>query len=286
MITAFPFSEVLSTCDLCAGRDLQTVDAEAKVVRCRTCGYRFVNPRPSQQEIAESYSASDFYDGWIQGEAGRRQMWSKRLELFRDLRPGTRVLDIGAGIGTFLAMGRDDCGWEVTGTEISSSAVQAARERHRLNLLNGAAEDLSLPSASFDLITLWHVLEHVPSPAATLDLCHRLLAPNGRLAIAVPNDNDERWRLVAAKARLKRSFAVRYEPLLPRHEVHLSQFQTRVLTRALGARGLAVEAVTIDDHYAHPTPQSDRLVRAYRLINSVTRLNFAQATFVLARKTG
>jgi len=285
VVAAFPFTEQLSECDLCGNKQLLTVDAEAKVVRCKTCGYRFVNPRPTQQAIAASYSAADFYDGWIEGETGRRRMWAKRLSLFRRQGPELRVLDIGAGIGTFLAMGRDELGWKVTGTEVSSSAVQMAAQRHGLELLLGHVEDLNLPDGSFDLITMWHVLEHVPFPAATLELCRRLLVANGRLAIAVPNDNDERWWLLRSKARLGISpKPMRYDPILPGHEVHLSHFQKRVLTRALRARGFSVDAVTVDDHHAQPSQRSDALVRAYRLINSATGLNFGQAMLVQARK--
>jgi SAM-dependent methyltransferase len=287
VVAAFPFTEQLTKCDLCGNQQLLSVDPEAKVVRCQVCGYRFVNPRPTQQAIADSYSAADFYDGWIEGEAGRRRMWAKRLSLFRRRGANLQVLDIGAGIGTFLAMGRDELGWKVTGTEVSSSAVQRAAQRHGLKLLLGNVEDLNLPNGSFDLITVWHVLEHLPSPAATLELCHKLLVANGRLAIAVPNDNDERWWLLRTKARLRITpKPVRYDPILPGHEVHLSHFQSRVLTRALQARGFAVDAVTVDDHHAQPSRRTDALVRTYRLINSATGLNFGQAMLVLARKKG
>src|SRR5690348_7260188 len=99
MLASFADTEVANACDLCGGAVIATEDAAANLVRCTTCGYRFVSPRPTQEAIAASYSASDFYDGWIADDSGRRQMWSKRLSLFRDLGRGVRVLDIGAGIG-------------------------------------------------------------------------------------------------------------------------------------------------------------------------------------------
>ena len=282
----FSFDEQLATCDLCGGARLWSVAAEAKVVECLACGYRFVSPRPSQAEIARSYSEPDFYDGWIADEAGRTRMWSKRLDLLTRMAPGARVLDIGAGIGTFLAAARARFGCEVVGTEVSTSAVGVARERYALDLLLGSAEDLSLPHASFDLITLWHVLEHVPSPSRTLNVCHDLLRTNGLLAIAVPNDDNARAWLVRTKAWLGRTApSPRYEVLQPHREVHLSQFKSRVLTRALHARGFRVEVVTTDDQYARPDKRSEILVGAYRLINSMTGLNFGQATFLLARKS-
>jgi SAM-dependent methyltransferase len=283
--STFSFTEELAACDLCGGASLATVSAVAKVIECNACGYRFVSPRPSQAEIASSYSEPDFYDGWIEAEKGRERLWSKRLALLKRAGSHVRLLDIGAGIGTFLSLARDQLGWAVTGTEISSSAVRIAHEQYNLELLVGQMEDIDLPRGAFDVITLWHVLEHVPSPSRILNLCNDLLRPDGLLAIAVPNDDDARAWLVRTKAWLGRKRpAPRYEPLKPHTEVHLSQFKGRVLSSALRSRGFRVEVVTVDDHYPCPDKRSETLVRAYRLINSWTGLNFAQATFVLARK--
>lgn len=284
-VPVFTFAEQLAACDLCGGTSLEVFSAPANIVRCQSCGYRFVSPRPSQEEIGGSYSEPDFYDQWIADEAGRMRMWAKRLELVRRVGHGARVLDIGAGIGTFLALGRARFGWDVTGTEVSTSAVKLARERFQFELQLGLAEEMNLPPSSFDLITMWHVLEHVPSPARTLSLCHTLLKPGGWLAIAVPNDSDARSWLVRTKARVRRRQAPpRYEPLHPGSEVHLSQFDARVLKQALESRGFRIVSVNVDDQYANPTPRSNALVAGYRVIRSATTLNFAQAMFVLAQK--
>lgn len=283
--SAFSFDEQVATCDLCGGTRLATVSSEAKVVECLACGYRFVAPRPSQAGIASSYSEPDFYAGWIEDDAGRTRMWSKRLDFLKRAGSNVRLLDIGAGIGTFLSLARDRLGWEVTGTEVSTAAVGIARERYALDLLLGSAEDLALLPGSFDVITLWHVLEHVPSPSQTLKLCHDLLRPKGLLAIAVPNDDDARAWLVRSKAWMSRKESPpRYEALKPHGEVHLSQFKSRVLTRALRSRGFRVEVVNVEDQYARPDKRSEILIGAYRLIESLTGLNFGQATFLLARK--
>jgi SAM-dependent methyltransferase len=282
--SAFSFDERVAACDLCNSARLSTVAADANVVECLECGYRFVNPRPTQAEIASSYSDPDFYAGWIESEAGRARMWSKRLDLVERAGRGVRVLDVGAGIGTFLKMGRDRFGWNVVGTEVSTSAVRIARERYGLNLLLGDVEDLSLPPGSFDLVTLWHVLEHVPSPSRTLNLCHDLLCPGGLLAIAVPNDSEARRWLKDTKARLGRQGPPPgYRALSPQSEVHLSFFNIPVLVQALRTRRFRVERITVDDQYANPTPRTRAIVETYRLIHRLTTLNFGQATFLLAR---
>jgi SAM-dependent methyltransferase len=282
--SAFSFDERVAACDLCNSVSLSTVSDEANVVECLECGYRFVNPRPSQSEIASSYSDPDFYAGWLASEAGRTRMWTKRLDLVKDAGRGAHVLDIGAGIGTFLKMGRDRFGWNVVGTEVSTTAVRLARERYGLNLLLGNIEDLSIQPNLFDLVNLWHVLEHVPSPSRTLERCHGLLRPGGLLAIAVPNDSEARRWLRGAKATLlKQGSPPRYRALTPHSEVHLSYFSIPVLVRALRTRGFRIERVTVDDQYANPTTRSQALVETYRLIHRLSMLNFGQATFVLAR---
>jgi SAM-dependent methyltransferase len=286
MSSAFSFTEQVLACDLCGGTRLSIVSPEAKVVACDACGYRFVSPRPSQDEIAGSYSAPDFYDGWIEADAGRLRMWSKRLDMLRRVGSTARVLDIGAGIGTFLALGRDRFGWQVTGTEVSTSAIAFARKRYGIDLVPGRVEEIDIPDSSFDLITLWHVLEHVPSPAQTLEVCHRLLSANGLLAIAVPNDDDARSWLVRTKAGLRRvAPPPRYVAPQPHGEVHLSQFKSSVLVGALRSRGFRVEVVTVDDQYATPTWRSDAIVRGYRVLHRLSQLNFGQASLVLARKS-
>ena len=286
LASTFSFTEQLTACDLCGSDRLVPISEGANVKACLVCGYRFVSPRPTQKEIAGSYSDPEFYDGWIQDEAGRLSMWRKRLQLVERVPRGSRVLDIGAGIGTFLALGRDMYDWDPVGTEVSTSAAKIARERYHLDLLLGWMEGLGLTPASFDLITLWHVLEHVPSPSETLSLCHSLLKPGGYLAIAVPNDGDERWWLVRSKSHLTGPRdPARYHPLEPRGEVHLSHFSGRVLTQALRSRGFEIARLTIDDQYANPTARSGLLVNSYRTIQRVTKMNFGQTIFVLAQKT-
>jgi SAM-dependent methyltransferase len=287
--TAFRFEEQVSQCDVCAGTDFITVAREANIVQCRGCGYRFVNPRPSQREIAAAYSNPHFYDGWVADDAGREQMWAKRLRLVRQRVRGDRVLDVGAGIGTFLAMARDRR-WRVAGTEVSTSAQALARSRHGIDLLNGQAEDLELSSNAFDVVTLWHVLEHVPSPSRLLRVCHDALRPGGSIVIAVPNDSDG----IMLRNRIKRrvfgllgrqvAARVRYERLAAGSEIHLSHFTLPVLERLLTKEGFHLRWVSVDDHYPNPGWKTNARVAAYRLINRLTGTNVGDATVLIAQR--
>ena len=288
---AFAFAERVDACDVCGGGGFSSVDASANVVQCQACGYRFVNPRPSQQEIAAAYSDPHFYDGWIADESGRQEMWRKRFALVGTRTRGTRLLDVGAGIGAFIALAKAQ-GWSVSGTEVSTSARNLARQRYGLELLYGQAEDLHLPARAFDVVTLWHVLEHVPSPSRLLQACEQALVPGGFLVVAVPNDDEAAFipnrlkgAVLGALGR-PRTPRVRYERLRPGSEIHLSHFTLPVLRRLLESTGFVVRWVSVDDHYTAPSLTTDLRVAAYRAVRLLTGANLGQAMVVVAEFRG
>ncbi|MGH2740845.1 MAG: class I SAM-dependent methyltransferase, partial [Actinomycetota bacterium] len=96
-----------------------------------------------------------------------------------------RLLDVGCGNGVFIA-GMRRLGWEVAGVDPDPAGVEAARERD-LDVEHATLEDAHFPDASFDVLTMSHVIEHVPDPEGTLRECLRVLRPGGQLVIATPN---------------------------------------------------------------------------------------------------
>jgi len=283
-------TEYLDACDVCGSQRFISVAPHAHIVECAACGYRFVNPRPSLEEIAHSYSDPHFYDNWVSEDLGRARMWNKRLELVRSAATGSRLLDIGAGIGTFLALARDQLDWTVTGTEVSTSACKLARQRYNIQLLQGEAEDAALPSKSFDTVTLWHVLEHVSSPSRLLRFCHDVLVPGGLLVVAVPNDSEDMLLPRRVKSRILALLSVhdapyeRYRPLVPGSEIHLSHFATPVLTRLVEQEGFRVRRISVDDQYPQPSPRTNLLIAAYRAILRLTGRNLGHAILLLAER--
>jgi len=112
--------------------------------------------------------------------------WRGRLEMVPRYRPRGRLLDVGCGSGAYLLAMRD-LGWEVHGVETDARSAEQAREVWALDVRRGPLEAADLDPGTFDVVTLWHVLEHLPSPRQTLAACHRLLKPGGQLMLEVPN---------------------------------------------------------------------------------------------------
>src|SRR5687768_13082588 len=132
--------ETLSACILCDSPRLEVACAQNAFARCEACGLVFDNPRPTQAAIVDFYSQHDKYDNWLAEEHGRNALWKRRLRLVRRHCPSGKLLDVGTGIGQFMHFARAH--FEVTGTEISSTAIRIARDKYGLELRQGTLETL------------------------------------------------------------------------------------------------------------------------------------------------
>ncbi|MFI5104267.1 MAG: class I SAM-dependent methyltransferase [Terriglobales bacterium] len=285
--------EAVLACNVCRSDRIRKVDAEFNFCRCDSCGYVFDSPRPSLTEVAAFYSQPAKYDSWLKDERARDALWMRRLRMVLPHRAEGNLLDIGAGIGQFLHHARP-LFQQVAGTEVSASAIRIAREKYGLELCPGQAEELNMPPASFDNITLFHVLEHVPDPAGLITRCHGLMRRQGMLAIAVPNDVLA-WSSKIKKLgkRLKLRPFQKFSPVLgisragDSREIHLSHFTPAVLRRLLENAGLIVMEESMDPYYAS---SGARLVldKAYyglhRMLYAMLKINCYDTIWMIARK--
>lgn len=148
------------------------------------------HPQPSLEKLPSYYESVDY----ISHTDGNKSVFEKmyqfvkgialknKLKLINTQSSKGRILDIGAGVGDFLQVAKND-GWETIGIEPSAKAKTIAKSKGV-----SFVEDLSqLENNSFDIITMWHVLEHVPDLENQIKELKRLLKPNGTVIIAVPN---------------------------------------------------------------------------------------------------
>lgn len=288
-------TEVLKHCTVCNGRLLEVVDDDCNVQRCRNCGYVFDNPRPTLEELIAFYSRPTQYDSWLSELGTRDRLWKRRLRKLNKTKKSGSVLDVGSGIGQFLSLARNFYA-DVYGTEVSSTAIQIAKESYQLDLFAGTLENPALQGKVFDNITLFHVLEHVPDPRSVLDTCHRLLRAEGILVIAVPNEVTSLRaiiRRILTKAKVFKSRRLG-DFGLPRitldantHEVHLSHFTPAVLHRLLEATGFSVIQSTLDPYYVltgWSRLKQDIYYNCCLALSYLFRVNLYDAMLVIARK--
>ena len=169
-------------------RDLthEVTDTAFDVVRCRACSFVFVNPRPSPAEIG-LYYPPDFYEVEATPQsllASKAETLAARVRVIGQLAPG-RLLDVGCQKGEFMWV-MQQRGWQVDGVEFSTLPPNV----FDLPIFRGTLEEAPYAPASFDLVTLWAVLEHVHDPVALLRSVRRLLKPAGRAFVLVPNFNS------------------------------------------------------------------------------------------------
>jgi SAM-dependent methyltransferase len=164
-----------------------------QVFKCRGCGLGFLDPRPSQEELAQLYNQNYFETHCLQGgELGseslkrRLRLEDWRLRIFGRFKRRGKVLDIGCGYGYFLAACREK-GYQVHGIDCSGFAVRHATEKLELNVTIGALDEIDMPAHEFDLVTFWHCLEHMQDPRDALDKATAWLKTDGLLIIEVPN---------------------------------------------------------------------------------------------------
>jgi len=288
-------SEILHQCSLCNGALLDVLDADCNIAQCRCCGYVFDNPRPTLQELIGFYSRPRKYDSWLDELVARDRLWQRRLSKLRPTKKNGSLLDVGTGIGQFLSLARGDYS-EVYGTEVSSTAVEIARQRYGLELFHGTVDDLAKTGKVFDNISLFHVLEHVPDPKALLTTCHSLLNPGGVLVVAVPNEVASLravLRRILVKGNLKKP-GDRGALGLPRirldgsiGEIHLSHFTPKVLRHLVSSTGFSILTSTLDPYYVRSGLARVRAELYYMFCLSLRGLfgiNVYDAILVIARK--
>ena len=223
-----------------SGRD----GAPLRTVACRDCGLVWSDPRPhdARRFYSEDYRLS--YKGTFVPRpkhvlrAGRVAL--SRFALIRPLlSPGLRVLDIGSGGGEFAYLLRS-LGHAVEGVEPNRGYAEFSMREYGLQVHRGFVDEVALQAGRYDLITIWHVLEHTENPAAVLRQLHDALAPGGALVVEVPNVEGPR-----------RSISSTF------HEAHLYNFNEATLAAMGAGAGLRPQSVT-------PSPDGGNLVAVFR----------------------
>lgn len=236
---AAPDASILADvdCGLCGSkrRKLRFEAHPYRVVECEECGLVYVTPRRDAERLGALYleeywrspAAKDFgYTDYVKDERLYLKTFRKRIQVLSrfGVKEG-RILDVGCAAGYFLAIAKEK-GFACMGVELSETMAKFARERYGLDVRVGTLEAARFPDASFDCITFWDVLEHVPDPTAVLREARRLLAPGGIVLVETQNVDS-------AFARRMGSAWHHYK-----HAEHIYHFSPDTLRRVFERAGL------------------------------------------------
>jgi len=187
-----------SMCILCGEsdcvRELYALKS-LRIMRCRRCAVTFRHDPEADGDLKELYcedyyaTRSEYYFGGEGAEGnGNLKEFSDMLAGFKRFLPNRGcLLDVGCGVGIFLSVAQRE-GWDVSGIDISAFAAGRARERLGIDVRPGTLGDRSLAAGSFDLVTMWDMIEHVADPLKELQEAHRVLRSDGYLFLNTPNE--------------------------------------------------------------------------------------------------
>ena len=272
--------ETLALCPVCES-NLHDLVFPTDVRKCRRCQVLFRSPRPSQAAIKASYDSGLNYVRWQDEETGRDAMWGVRLRLLERLRPGRRLLDIGTGDGRFLAAAARN-GFSVDATELSDTGIQYAATRG-FAVRKGQVTDIDFEGRQYDVITIWHVLEHVPNPLAVIRRCHDLLAPGGILVVAVPNEDTHLFKVPLRKILRRPAKANPLGSIPFGGEVHLTHFQPATLKRLIASTSFHLIGFGVDDVFVKHDAKIRRHLRFHRVLNALLGWHASNAMYAIAR---
>ena len=263
-------------CPICASHSFHPfLECEDQLVshkkfllqKCTTCNLLITTPQPLVSEIGEYY-LSENYISHTDGKRNlfdvlykfvRGQMLKKKRTLIQKCSTGCKILDFGCGTGEFINEMKTH-GWIVSGVEPSPVARQRAEEK-KLEI----AESLdSLKENSFDVISLWHVLEHLHNPNEYLEKFHQLLKQNGTLVVAVPNPESY-------DASVYKDHWAAYD--VPRHLWHFSHSNMKRILDQNGFQLLLTTPMVYDSYYV------SLLSESYLHPNRIKILQAAKAFF-------
>jgi 2-polyprenyl-3-methyl-5-hydroxy-6-metoxy-1,4-benzoquinol methylase len=165
-----------------------------KHVRCNSCGLIYVNPRlrHSKENLDSFYASDEDSDGLIESllhraySVKRQKIFCAELKKMERYRQSNRILDIGCSFGGFLNAAKN-LGWETKGIEAVYGVGRYGKELYNLDIFFGTLEKAGFEPASFDVIRLNNIIEHIPLPSEFLANVNKLLRKGGLLSISTPN---------------------------------------------------------------------------------------------------
>ena len=232
--------------NLFACEDYTVTHENFTLITCEQCQFVITSPRPTEQELGRYYLSEDYISHSNEAKSlidkiylqarNYTLAWKRRLILTHSNRAENKLLDYGCGTGAFIQATTKD-NWQSFGVEPSPEAREEAKKVTQSPVYKSLDE---IANQSFDVITLWHVLEHVPDLNELLQKLKSNLSDNGTMFIAVPNHLS--W-----DGKNYREHWAGYD--VPRHLWHFSDQTMKQLVENNGLKLQEIIPMKLDSFY-------------------------------------
>jgi 2-polyprenyl-3-methyl-5-hydroxy-6-metoxy-1,4-benzoquinol methylase len=264
--------EMLTTCPLCGSaaltkliqsKDYTLTGETFNIDRCKICDFAFTNPRPAVENLGKYYETEKYISHSNKSKSlfdriyfiARNINLNNKKNLIEQYKKVGNVLDFGCGTGAFLKY-LSDKGWNSYGVEPSETARSIASQEHNISVYDSLEK---VPSIPFDVITLWHVMEHIPDFVDNAKKLRTLLKKDGILVIAVPNhESPDAIKYGSAWAG--------YD--VPRHLSHFSKSTMKKLLINSSLRLISTIPLRLDAYYVSLLSQTYLHPNQNKLISS------------------
>jgi 2-polyprenyl-3-methyl-5-hydroxy-6-metoxy-1,4-benzoquinol methylase len=230
----------VTACNHCGGTAASHVFTKFgyDLVRCDQCGLAYIANPPSPEDLAASYQQdadyhNDLIDPASAAFAEMTRVAQTHMAFTARHVAGGRLVDVGCSAGLFLNEARDR-GFDASGVEFSKGSADFARSHFGFDVTDGDIHALKANDASFDVVSMFDVIEHVPDPAHDMAVVNRLLKPGGMFIVSTPNIDGLFPRLSYLVAK-----PLDYWPH-PEPPHHLYQFSVKTLGAMLDKAGFDV----------------------------------------------
>jgi len=244
------------------------------VVRCKNCGLVYVDPQPPENEIEKLYSFEKGYGTWRFDPFKRKKKFNEKRKLFEEyVKLITKykkmgfLLDVGCSSGLFLEVARS-FSWKCYGVEVNKDTAAIAKQKG-FTIVVGDLLNANFSNETFDVITLWEVLEHVRDPTNTLRHARNLLKNNGYLFISTPNisgfEPEVSYHLMGKTMNFWRH---------PEPPGHLYQFSVNTIQKLLVKTGFKVVSIQMKEIPLDYTAPKGRHVKSsiFRIVTKTLYL--------------
>jgi 2-polyprenyl-3-methyl-5-hydroxy-6-metoxy-1,4-benzoquinol methylase len=226
-------------CPICnSGKVFNYFKDEPNLKECKDC--KIVFAHPFSVNLTAAYD-EDYYKPWHEKQFRQRvKMWRRRLKIVRKFYKAGKLLDVGTGDGLFLKVAKEE-NFNICGTEISPVAVGIAKNLYNLDVHLTEIENVDFEENSFDVCTIWHVIEHVKNPIEILKKVYELLKPGAVVFVATPNLNKYVSRMI---------YRLRHNKPYPfysqKGEPHLLHFTEYTLEKIIKKAGFKIISRGVD----------------------------------------